>query len=144
MKIKKTYIWITILIVVIAAGLYAYYEYNRKPADLSDVEAQTSITADSLVLSFETNEQNANSLYLGKPVNITGVIAEINNQQDTIVNVTLGKKDNMHKVSCLMDVNHSKEIKNFKVGDKITLRGICNGYLMDVELNRCVVINEQN
>lgn len=140
MKLKRKYIWLILLIIIIIAGSYAYHEYNRKPADLSDVKSQSNITSDSLVMVFETDEQKANSLYLGKPIDITGLIAEINNQQDTLVNVTLGKKNDMHKVSCLINVNHINKIKNYKVGDKIMLRGICNGYLMDVELNRCVVV----
>ena len=121
-------------------GVYAYHEYNRKPADLSDVAAQFKITADSLVKLFETNEQKANLLYLGKPIDIKGLIAEIHNQQDTILNLTLGKEKNLHRVSCLIDVNHTNDFKNYKVGDNVMLRGICNGFLMDVELNRCVVV----
>lgn len=140
MKLKRKYIWLSVSILIIIAGAFAYNEYNRKPADLSDVKSQLNITADSLVMVFETDEQKANALYLGKPIDITGLIAEINNQQDTLVNVTLGKKNDLHKVSCLINVNHISEIKNYKVGDKIMLRGICNGYLMDVELNRCVVV----
>ncbi len=140
MKLKRKYIWLVVFILIIIAGAIAYHEYNRKPADLSDVKSQSNISADSLVMVFETDEQKANSLYLGKPIDITGLIAEINNQQDTLVNVTLGKKNDMHKVSCLINVNHINEIKSYKVGDKIMLRGICNGYLMDVELNRCVVV----
>ena len=140
MKQKRKYVWLILIALVIIAGLYAYREYNRKPADLSTVVSQLKITADSLVKKFERDEQKANTLYLGKPIEITGLIAEINSQRDTLVNITLGKKDDMHKVSCLMDPNHSIEIKNYKVGDNIVMRGICNGYLLDVELNRCVVV----
>ena len=140
MKKRAKYIWLTILIILIIAGMYAYREYNRKPADLADVTAQSSISADSLVMLFETDEPKANSFYLGKAIDVTGSIAEIVNQKDTVVNVILGKKDDMHRVSCLVDVQHINDTRAYKSGDKITLRGICNGYLMDVELNRCVVV----
>lgn len=140
MKYKKKYGWLILLAIVIIAGLYAYREYNRKPADLSTVDSQIKISADSLVIKFEKDEQKANLLYLGKPIEVTGLIAEINNQQDTLVTIALGKKEDMHKVSCLLDANHTNEIKRYKVGDNIMMRGICNGYLLDVELNRCVII----
>ncbi len=140
MKLKRKYIWLLLIVAMLTAGSYAYHEYNRKPVDLSGIRSQLNITADSLVVIFETDEPKANSLYLGKPVDIKGLIADISNQQDTLINITLGKKDNMHRVSCLIDANHIKEVKSYKVGDEITLRGICNGYLMDVELNRCVVV----
>ena len=140
MKLKGKYVWLILLIVIIIVGIYAYREYNRKPADLANVASESSTTADSLVMLFEKDEPKANALYLGKPIDVTGIIAEITNQKDTMVNVTLGKKDDMHRVSCLMDVQHINDVKTYKAGDKIILRGICNGYLMDVELNRCVVI----
>jgi hypothetical protein len=140
MKSKVKYIWLALLIVILAAVLYGYREYTRKAADLSDVKSQANISADNLVLTFQNDELKANLLYLGKPIEVKGTIAELNNQQDTIVNIILGKKNEMHRVSCLINKSYIGEIKTYKVGDRIALRGICNGFLMDVELNRCVVI----
>jgi len=140
MKTKARYVWITIVVILMIAGVYAYREYNRKPSDLSYMAPRLRTTADSLVALFENDEPKADSIYLGKPVDVMGIIAEITNQKDTVVNVVLGKKDDMHRVSCLMNIQHIDNIKAFNAGDEITLRGICNGYLMDVELNRCVVI----
>ena len=99
-----------------------------------------SADAASLVSLYEKDEQKANKLYLGKPIDVTGTISEITNQHDTLVNVMLGNPEAMHRVSCLLNAKHTDAIKPFKAGDKITVRGICTGYLMDVELNRCVVI----
>ena len=140
LKLKVKYILTILATAIIIAGGYAYREYYRKPADLSDVQPQSKIGADSLVLSFENNETSANKLYLGKPIEIRGIIAEIKSQKYTVVNVMLGKKDDMHRVNCLIDVNHIIDVKSYNIGDKITIRGICNGYLMDVELNRCVIV----
>jgi len=42
-------------------------------------------------------------------------------------------------VSCLMDSSYIKLKKVFTPVAQITIKGICTGYLMDVELNRCVV-----
>ena len=128
------------MVCIVAACFYGYNEYNRKPADLGVVKPLASTDAGSLMELYSTDEQRANAMYLGKPIDVTGVIAEINNQQDTLINVMLGNPADMHKVSCLLDQQNGLKIKQFKTGDKITLRGICTGYLMDVELNRCVVI----
>lgn len=140
MKFKKKHWLLILLVCVLAASIYAYREYNRKAADLMSVKPFASIEATSLIAMYETDEQKANTMYLGKPIDVTGAIAEVDNQQDTLANVMLGKSDDMHKVSCLLDPKSIKELKKYKTGDKITLRGICTGYLMDVELNRCVVI----
>ncbi len=124
------------------AAAYVYREYNRGPADLSSMRPTARVLADSLVALFETDEPKANALYLGKPIEVSGIIAEITNQQDTVVNVILGSNESLHRVSCLISANHIREVKPFKSGENITLRGICNGYLMDVELNRCVVVKK--
>lgn len=130
------------LVIVIAAGWYAYSEYNRKPADLSSVYAGAHTNADSLVAMYKKDEQKANELYLGKAIDVTGFIAEIINQQETMVNILLSTSDDMHRVSCMMNVKRAGGIKQYNQGDKITIRGICTGYLLDVELNRCVVVDK--
>lgn len=61
-------------------------------------------------------------------------------KSSVIVDLFLGKKDDMHRVSCLIDVSHIIDVKSCNIGDEIIIRGICNGYLVDVELNRCVVV----
>ncbi|MBE7172147.1 MAG: hypothetical protein INR73_16285 [Williamsia sp.] len=141
MKAIRRYWWV-LLLVIIGIFAYAYREYNRKPADLNDVQAEASVQASALVALYEKDEEKANKLYLGKAIDVSGTIAEINNQKDTSVNVLLGGKDDMHRVSCLLNPNQLDEIKKVKAGDPISLRGICTGYLMDVELNRCVIVKQ--
>lgn len=139
MKFMKRWSWLFLLI-IIAVTAYAYHEYTRKPADLNDMQPQASLQAPELVQAYESNEQKANGLYLGKAIDVTGTVSEIINQRDTSFNILLGKKDDMHRVSCLMNFNQAEKMKNIKTGDNISLRGICTGYLLDVELNRCVII----
>ena len=141
MKAIRKYGW-PLLIIMAGLAAYAYHEYTRKPADLNDVKAEASIQAAALVELYEKDEAGANKLYLGKAIDVTGIIAEINNQKDTSVNVLLGGKDAMHRVSCLLGVNQLEKIRGAKTGEAISLRGICTGYLMDVELNRCVIIKQ--
>ena len=141
MKITKKYGWLIVL-VILGVAAYAYREYTRKPADLDTVQAEASVDAAALVQLYEKDEQQANTLYLGKAIDVTGVVSEINNQKDTSVNIMLGNKDDMHRVSCLLNINQVDKVKNIQSGQKISLRGICTGYLLDVELNRCVIINK--
>jgi hypothetical protein len=141
MKPNKKLLGILMLICVPLAFFYAYNEYHRKPADLSSVKPAAVTNAASLVALYENDEQKADGMYLGKVIDITGVISEINNQQDTLVNIMLGKNNNLHRVSCLLNGKYMAKVKNLKRGDSITIRGLCTGYLMDVELNRCVLID---
>ncbi len=119
--------------------MYAYKEYNRRPADLSTVKPDVIVTAVDLVNAFETDEGKANVKFNGKTLLVKGVVAEINNQQDTLLNIYLGKNEAMHKVSCAVNIRN-KEMKHTPVvGDIIAVKGICTGFLQDVEMNRCVI-----
>lgn len=131
------------LLILFGAGVYFYKEYNRKPANISNVEPDASVSASALVEIYESDEAKANHQFLGKTLQVTGAIAEINNQQDTLVNVLIGESNSMHKVSCLLDNRYTALVRNYRVGQQIIIRGVCTGYLMDVEMNRCVMIEKK-
>lgn len=128
-----------IFIFIIIIG-YAYNEYHRKPLDVAEAKSDLSVTANELIQTFEKNESAANDLFLGKIIDVKGTVIEVNNQGDTLVNVFLGTANKTGKVSCLIDETNTKEALKIAPGSVQTIRGVCTGYLMDVELNRCVVI----
>ncbi len=130
---------VSIPIIVIAA-IYGYKEFNRKPADLLDIKPQVTITVDSIVAAYENDEAKANAQFLGKTILVNGIIAEMNNQQDTLLNVILGNEA-LHNVSCLLDKGQLQFFKKYNVGKPIAIKGICTGFLADVELNRCVIVD---
>lgn len=140
MRSVRKYGFVVLLLAVAAASWYIYAEYNRKPSDLSSLKPQAKVNDSVLITLYMSNEQIANQKYLGKPIDVTGTVLEIINLNDTVANIMLGKADELHKVSCLMDAKHVNDVKDYIPGNKITIRGICTGFLIDVELNRCVII----
>ena len=136
---NKRIVLITLLIILFSAGIYIYKEYNRKPARLNNLPAVVNINADTLISQFALNEAEANKKYLGKVISVKGFINKIDNQQDTLLTILLGDSLLSSSVSCLMDSSYIKLKKVFTPGVQIIIKGICTGYLMDVELNRCVV-----
>ncbi|MEJ7767426.1 MAG: hypothetical protein WKF89_06425 [Chitinophagaceae bacterium] len=143
MKFKRKHLLSLVAVCVIGIAIYSNTEYHRKPTDLHAVNPMAITDAESLVALYTDNEEKANAIYLGKPIDVTGIISQIDNQQDTLVNIILGKPDNLHRVSCLLNTEPSGIPKALKTGSKVTIRGICTGFLMDVELNRCVLVEEK-
>ena len=123
---------------IIIASLYFYLQYNRKPADLMDTKPAFIVTASNLVKEFESDEAAANKKFLGKIIQVNGALASAVYNQDTLINIILG--DALHRVGCQFDKRHSPEIEKFHEMNTISVKGICTGYLMDVELNRCVIV----
>lgn len=129
-----------LLIIAVCVSLYVYKEYNRKPADVSAIKPSAEVVADTLLNQYENDEVTSNRLYLGKTIQVKGNIADIVQQADTLANVIIGDAGSLHKISCLLDKQHVSLIRQYKAGQQITVKGICTGFLLDVELNRCVIV----
>jgi tRNA_anti-like len=142
LKNKRLYFFAVALVTIAPLSIYGYKEFTRKPADLTKSDAAESLAASDLCALYSNYEDSANKKYLGKIIEVTGSIVEIENQQDTLLTILLGDTLHPGRVSCLIDKKKIAAAKNSVLGDAIKLKGICTGYLMDVELNRCVIVKK--
>ena len=131
---------VIVCLVVVAFGIYAYKEFMRKPADLTKSDAAERIMASDLYSLYSKYEDSANKKYTGKIIEVTGSVVEIENQQDTLLTIFLGDTLQTGRISCLIEKKQTVTAKNITLGDVVKLKGICTGYLMDVEMNRCVTV----
>ena len=141
---KLKYLLVAFGIIAITIGIYAYKEYNRKSSDLANTEAVDLTTASVLIDAYSSKEDAANKKYLGKVIQVKGTIVELTNQQDTAFTILLGDTAHSSRVSCTLDKNHIAAAKKYAVGNSIIVKGICTGYLMDVELNSCLIVEKLN
>ena len=137
-KVSRKFFWYLFLLVLVVSAFYFYSEYNRKPASTQNLSPDFIVPALNLANEFETDETAANKKYLGKLIQVTGTLFSIDNNKETLISITVG--DDLHKIACLLDIKHAAIIRQYKVLSSITVKGICTGYLMDVELNRCVIV----
>ena len=121
------------IVVAVGAGAGTYL-FNKKVPGLEDVEAEYSMTADELFDAFDTNEMEAVKQYEGKVIAVSGVVSNVKNT-DSTSNVVL-KAENAMAGGINCSFNHPAN--NLKAGDNITVKGRCQGFLMDVILNNCV------
>jgi hypothetical protein len=136
----KKYALSAIAIIICICSLYAYKEFNRKPENLSNIKPQVIVSVDSIITAYENDETKANTKFLGKTILVNGIIVEMNNQHDTLLNVIMGN-NGLHNVSCLLNNEELENFKKYSVGKPVSIKGICTGFLADVELNRCVIIS---
>lgn len=136
------YLLAVVLIAVLIISIYFYTEFTRKPADLNKSDAVEFVTASGLSALYSNYEDSANKKYSGKIIEVSGSVKDIENQQDTLLSIFLGDTLQAARVSCLMDKNSIAAAKRVVRGDLIKVKGICTGYLMDVELNRCVLLKK--
>lgn len=143
----KHIVAIVILIVIIAAGLYAYKIYTGKVKSLEDIKADVNVTDTNLTTAFEKDSAAANRQYLGKVVAVTGNIKSIEKESGTIV---MGRGEGMSSVRCSLDTNFVKKLTGLNALNKITIKGVCTGFNSDelglgsdVVLNRCVISTDK-
>jgi len=124
--------------ILLLAGLYFMYmpdtNYNK-------VKADYTIQATALLSEFEKNEAKANQKYMDKVVEVNGTIAEITIDQKGSTVVALRNTDAFSGVLCTLQ-DSDDAIENYAIGKSIKIRGVCTGMLMDVVLNKCVVVGE--
>ncbi len=141
MVVAKKNIAIVAVFIAVGFAFYFYKEYHRKPDDISGFQPAEKINFSVIVNGYQNDETIANKKFLGKIIQVSGPITDIIKQQDTIINVFIGDTNSLHKVSCLLDKRNVGSIDKYSKGNDITIKGVCTGFLLDVELNRCVIID---
>jgi hypothetical protein len=134
--------WIVVLILVFAVGGVAVYFYTfKKPArTAASEEAVFAVSAKDLATEFESDENAANTKYLNKVIKVHGTVVSIS-ESETETSVTLKEVDSSAGVTCSFE-KESFDKSKLKPGQKVFIKGICSGFLMDVVLNKCALTTE--
>ena len=137
MSTKNKIIIAIALIAAIAFGVY-YYVFVYSSQHRRQVQSETGIviTSDSLVAKYQADENLANSLYLNKAVVVTGNLLSIDKNQEGKTTLVIGSSDSFSNVSVTM-ISTAAIIQ--KVGESITIKGLCTGALSDVVITDGVV-----
>ena len=137
MSTKNKIIIAIALIAAIAFGVY-YYVFVYSSQHRRQVQSETGIviTSDSLVAKYQADEKLANSLYLNKAVVVTGNLLSIDKNQEGKTTLVIGRSDSFSNVSVTMI---STAPITQKVGETITIKGLCTGALSDVVITDGVV-----
>src|ERR1035437_300852 len=131
-KILKYGIWV-VLIGLLAGICIAIYMFNKPKRDISNTKPEYTVTAEQLLTEFTKNEQAANAKYLsesgGKVIQVSGIVAEIDQKGDTTLTISLKGLSDSQRINCSMEKTGIPEAKSLKVGDKVSIKGECTGYL---------------
>ena len=137
MSTKNKIIIAIALIAAIAFGVYYYvFVYSSQHRRQVQSEIGIAITSDSLVAKYQADEKLANSLYLNKAVVVTGNLLSIDKNQEGKTTLVIGRTDSFSNVSVTM-ISTAAIIQ--KVGESITIKGLCTGALSDVVITDGVV-----
>lgn len=134
MNFKK---YILPLVVIIAFIIYKVY--NKSHVNIANSVEDISVSVKKIVEDFSSDETLANTIYLDKIVSVKGELSEIKNANEKTI-LILTSKDIFETVQAELSSNAAQKIKNYTIGKPITVKGMCTGYLMDVILVKCELI----
>jgi hypothetical protein len=120
-------------------GAFVVYKQYTKPHRTVEEEISIAIDAPRLFNEFESDEITANQNYLNKVLSVTGTVVAITTNQEGASVIILETENPMFGVSCTLQEKND----SIKIGDRVTIKGICTGYLSDVVINRGILINVQ-
>lgn len=141
---KRRIIYLSVLVIVAATGIYMFNEFNRKNKDLLKEKTAFRIDAASLVRAYEQDETLFQKEYTDKVITVLGTIKNIDAQENPVV-IALATGEGFSSVQCSMDSTHALLYSSIKEGQKVALKGIVTGgrtedmFGTDIILNRCVV-----
>ena len=120
---------------VVGTWYYVFYQpthFKRKVADEKGID----ISAAAVVSAYQKNEQAANLNYLNKTLAVSGEITEIKKDQTGRTTVELKSDDAFTGVFCTLNSVETP----IKVGQQITIKGFCTGFLSDVVLSEAEIV----
>lgn len=128
-----------VLIVLVSGAFVAYRLYNKPHRDPSR-EVGIKVEAIKLFADFQTDEAQANNMYLGKTLEVNGVVTEIAENQEQSLILVLESGDPIFGVRCTLTASDYRP----EVGESVTVKGICTGYLSDVVINSAHLVKRGN
>ena len=135
MRKKYKFAIIVLLVLLIGGSATAYFMWNKPHRNVSN-EKGVELSASQLVKEFQDNETTANTKYLDKAIQVTGVVTEVKSNQEGNTTVLLASDDAFTGVLCTFKQKET----GLANGASVTIKGICSGMLSDVRLSEAVLV----
>jgi type II secretory pathway pseudopilin PulG len=135
---KRSLKIIGILVILVIIGIAILFNL---PKDSSkNKKATIAITASELFEAFIENESEANKKYVGKIIELSGIVISIEEDEQGATVAVLQSDDPIAGVMCTLERGQKKHLSPKSVGSTVRIKGLCTGKLMDVVLNKCILI----
>jgi len=140
--LKTSYFKILLISLIVAIiGLFtALYLYNKPFLNVSKSKPDIILNSQVLLNDYQEDENLANKKYVDKLIQVTGEIVEISIDKGTTI-VTLKDFNGLSTIICHMLAEDNLKALKLEIGNEIIIKGICTGYLLDIIMVKCVLIN---
>jgi hypothetical protein len=125
-----------IVFIVAAVGLaIGIYQWNKPHSKVENAKSIV-VTANGLSKDYIADEKGANVKYLNKAIEVSGVVSEVDKNQDGGLMLVLQTDDPVAGIQCSMRDKGATATK----GQNVVIKGFCSGSdIAGVSLTDCVI-----
>lgn len=134
---RNVFIWIVVILVLMGA-VVAILHYNKPHRSANSETPAFTLSTIQLIEAFAKDEEAANTLYLDKVLEVYGPIKEWTHDDAGVI-LLLGDASEFSSVSCKLEPGQEELLNKMSVGDRVYVKGICAGVLLDVVLTKCII-----
>ncbi len=132
---------IRVLTIILALVLIAYVIILKWPqASVKSKNVDASISATEIYKAFSEDEQAAQTKYLGKVVQVSGIIDEMYEDEDGAMVVILRSSSSEPIAVITLESGESENLKKYREGQAIEIKALCSGMLMEVTFSKGIIV----
>lgn len=126
-----------LLVLALLGGAYGYYLWKKPPESMATQTVDNQLSTEELYKAFQSDEQAANSLYLGKIIAVQGIVRSSRTVDGTTKLELQAGEEGI--IFCELDNNTQHKRTTFDAGSIISIKGECAGMDIDgsVMLSHC-------
>ncbi|MCK0144748.1 OB-fold putative lipoprotein [Arenibacter sp. F26102] len=136
---KKFKIILSLLVLVIIGLVVSFLYYNKPHANIEKSKSDYSLTANQLIKEYKEQGIEAEKKYSERIIQVQGQIHKISTLKGNSV-ITLQSSDSESSVICHMLPEENANVLKLKNGQEIMVKGKCTGFLLDVIMVRCILV----
>lgn len=136
---KKLFFFLAALILVLVAAYFILL--NLPQANIKSKEATMAIPASEVYIQYSEDEAAADNTYMGKVIQISGVIDEIYEDEEGAPVVILRNSDSEPIALITMEKDEKTKLDEYSEGQSITIKALCNGLLMEVVYGKGLIVD---
>lgn len=127
--------------VLLAVIMIAYlFVMNMPKASVKSVEADYKLNSEQLYSEYSTDEESSDLKYLGRVIELSGVVEDITTDEQGAAVVLLGDGDAVIHAIVTMEEDQKSKLSAYQPGQNITVKAKCNGMLIEVALNKGLIV----
>lgn len=136
---KKKLLIVAVIIGAIAA-YFIWASFLKTAPSMRKLDTAFQVDAVALYKEFDSNEARANAKYLNKIIEVTGVVTNIEVPEDSKPIISL-KTEGFGVIKCTMESDlDEEELSEIQMNSTLVIKAECIGMLLDVLLNRSIII----